>query len=200
MPRKISRSVESNLPLHKGEDFTGRMIGEWTVVGFHSYTPTKKGGYYKWICRCSCGITKILMTNTLLYGTTSRCLTCANNKGSGENNPNWKGYGAISGTILQKIKMGAIKRRSKSRDLDVDIDCEYLNSLWEKQGGLCAYSKRPLILQKTASVDRIDSSKGYITGNVHWVDVDVNRSKWDLTEAEFLQICREVAANFPLTE
>ena len=45
----------------------------------------------------------------------------------------------------------------------------------------------------TASLDRIDSNKGYIKGNVQWVHKDVNTMKMDHTQEEFIKICTMVA-------
>lgn len=194
MPRGLPKSVKSNLPLHKGEDFTGKIIGGWTVLGFHSYTKTKNSNVYRWLCQCSCGITRPVTTSSLLYGRSERCLACANDKGSGEANPNWKGYGEVPGTVLQKIRMSILKRDAK-RNLAIDVDCEYLDSLWKAQQHRCCYSGRLLSMGRDASVDRIDSAVGYIKGNVQWVHVDVNRAKWELTEEDFLQLCLDVAHN-----
>ena len=38
---------------------------------------------------------------------------------------------------------------------------------------------------KTASLDRIDSSKGYTEDNIQWVHKDVNQMKMDLPEQRF---------------
>ena len=38
----------------------------------------------------------------------------------------------------------------------------------------------------TASLDRIDSSKGYIKGNVQWVHKNINYMKQEMTNEEFL--------------
>jgi len=45
----------------------------------------------------------------------------------------------------------------------------------------------------TASLDRIDSSKGYIEGNVQWVHKMVNMSKQQYTQEEFINMCIAVA-------
>ena len=44
----------------------------------------------------------------------------------------------------------------------------------------------------TASLDRIDSKKGYIEGNVQWVHKNVNKMKMDLDEKEFFSIVKQV--------
>jgi hypothetical protein len=47
--------------------------------------------------------------------------------------------------------------------------------------------------ETTASLDRIDSSKGYIEGNLQWVHKDVNIMKMDLSQVEFIDYCVKVA-------
>lgn len=43
---------------------------------------------------------------------------------------------------------------------------------------------------RPASLDRIDSDKGYIEGNVQWLHKWVNLMKSDFTQDEFLNYCR----------
>lgn len=72
-------------------------------------------------------------------------------------------------------------RNITKRFKEVNIDLEYLKELWEKQKGICPYTGLSLILPKysnvkeipftlRASLDRIDSSKGYIKGNVQYIN------------------------------
>lgn len=46
---------------------------------------------------------------------------------------------------------------------------------------------------KNASLDRIDSLKGYIKGNIQFVSVAANFAKSDFSEKEFLEFCEAVA-------
>ncbi|RLD70194.1 MAG: hypothetical protein DRI98_08575 [Bacteroidetes bacterium] len=43
-----------------------------------------------------------------------------------------------------------------------------------------------------ASIDRIDSNKGYVSDNVQWTCWAVNRAKGDLTNDDFIKLCRAV--------
>ena len=45
----------------------------------------------------------------------------------------------------------------------------------------------------TASLDRIDSSKGYILGNIQLVHRDVNRIKSDFEQDYFIKICKLIS-------
>ena len=84
------------------------------------------------------------------------------------------------------------------RNKDCDLDLSYLKELWEKQNGKCFITNVDLVLKKNynrnfqASLDRIDSSKGYIRGNVRYISVSVNWLKNELDDnhvREFIQIC-----------
>jgi hypothetical protein len=44
--------------------------------------------------------------------------------------------------------------------------------------------------ETTASLDRIDSSKGYIKTNVQWVHKKVNKMKQDTSVDEFKHYCK----------
>ncbi|RTK96823.1 MAG: hypothetical protein EKK64_02905 [Neisseriaceae bacterium] len=73
-------------------------------------------------------------------------------------------------------------RNILKRSKEVSISLQDLKDQWELQKGLCPYTKWPLKnmssytnrLEKTpdrASLDRIDSSKGYIKGNIQFVSL-----------------------------
>lgn len=49
--------------------------------------------------------------------------------------------------------------------------------------------------ETTISLDRIDSTKGYIEGNVQWVHKSVNIMKSTLTQEQFINFCKLVAEN-----
>lgn len=112
----------------------------------------------------------------------------------GSNSSKWIGCGQISGRFF-----GGIKDNAKKRNLIFDISLEYLWDLFLKQNRKCVYSGLLLTLPitsnkedfklATASVDRIDSSIGYIVGNVQWVHKNINEMKWNMTEGEFLYYC-----------
>ena len=47
----------------------------------------------------------------------------------------------------------------------------------------------------TASLDRIDSSKGYVPGNIQCVHKDINALKTDFSEERFLELIHMIAAH-----
>ena len=109
----------------------------------------------------------------------------------------WKGCGAIPGVYWNQISHGA-----RYRNLEFSITIEYANDLFQEQQGLCFYTGRPLHFigveyrDRTASLDRKDSSLGYIKGNVQWVHKEINQMKWSATHEHFIENCREVVMMF----
>lgn len=116
-------------------------------------------------------------------------------------NNNWKGCGEISGKYLYIIKYGA-----KQRNIEFDLSIQYLWDLFLYQNRKCAltgieiyfakYATKNGMLEQTASLDRIDSSKGYIKDNVQWIHKDIQRMKMDLSEEKFLDLCQKVVKHF----
>ncbi len=106
-------------------------------------------------------------------------------------------YKGILLAVFNKIKLQA-----KERNLSFKISMEYVGDLFESQEGRCALTGKTLTLKKhttdtsqTASLDRKDSRKGYIRGNLQWVHKDINRLKSDLHETRFIDLCKEVASH-----
>ena len=103
----------------------------------------------------------------------------------------------VSGKYFNRIKSSA-----KTRKIEFDVTVEYISNLLINQNFLCALSGLPIkivypnkhqkVEETTASLDRIDSSRGYVEGNVQWVHKWVNLMKLDHTEEEFIDFCKRV--------
>ena len=79
--------------------------------------------------------------------------------------------------------------------------------MWEQamaQGVKCALTDTPLVfaeLQRNredgnASLDRIESSRGYVRGNIQWVLKDINVAKSDMSQDQFVAMCKLVTKKF----
>jgi len=95
------------------------------------------------------------------------------------------------------------KRRAREKGLDHNIDLTYLRSIasshcpylgielrWEVQNGLGVQSK---VCPNSPSLDRVDSSKGYVKGNVVIVSHRANSIKRDATEVELIEMGHRIA-------
>ena len=69
-----------------------------------------------------------------------------------------------------------------------------LKSILERQGGCCALSGVVFDETNRPSLDRIDSTRGYVKGNVQLVLHAINRMKTDLAQDRFIELCRLVTA------
>ena len=96
--------------------------------------------------------------------------------------------------------------QAKERGIGVfDLTPEYLKALWEDQKGACPHTGQRLELvskytkRKTqpyqASLDRIDSSKGYIKGNVQFVALTYNYAKNRFSHEDVLAFCEKVLSH-----
>lgn len=79
---------------------------------------------------------------------------------------------------------------------------EFLCDLYYRQKGLCAISGISMTHEQSGgkcpsniSIDRIDSTKGYIEGNVQLVCSLVNTMKMQYTKEELLFWCRAIVDN-----
>jgi hypothetical protein len=89
----------------------------------------------------------------------------------------------------------SIQAGAKARQLVFQVNLDYIDNLLIAQQGKCALSGLPISFPGkggTASLDRKDSSVGYIEGNLHWVHRDINRMKLDYPLAYFVQLCEAV--------
>jgi len=89
-----------------------------------------------------------------------------------------------------KKRLTAIKSNAKYRSLDFDLDAEYLKEIWPEDGKCPAlgFSLRMDSIARSPSLDRIDNTKGYTKGNVHWVSNKANRIMSDGTPEEVMKV------------
>lgn len=96
-----------------------------------------------------------------------------------------------------------ILRNVNKRYKDVNIDLEYLKSLWQSQNGICPYTGIELTLPtykkhkfyfNCASLDRIDSSKGYIKGNVQFIALPINLMKSTKSDIETKRFLKQISS------
>ena len=170
----------SNLP----QDITGKRFGKLVAIK-KLRSGGRKGGGSIWLCQCDCGNTTESSVANLNIGDKRSCGCAHFSKGC--DHPLWKGYGEIGAGQWGNIKNNAI-----ARGLEFTVT---IQQAWEKfqlQQGKCAISGigltfgRGRLEETTASLDRIDSTKGYIPGNLWWVHKDVNLMKLDHTMGSFL--------------
>lgn len=180
----------------KGIDFTGKIFGAWTVLYKGEKTP---GGAYRWWCRCQCGKEELKCIQNLTRGAALRCRDC---RPYGINSPYWQGVGEISaGWYYNHVVRSRSQRGSRQKEVTVTL--EYLWDLFIEQDRKCIFTGWELHFPKnskaenkndwTASLDRIDSSIGYIPGNVQWVHKEVNLLKNTRSNQRLIELSTAIA-------
>ena len=179
----------------RGKNLIGQTFGYLTVVNRAEREKNTKRKRIQWQCNCKCGNTVVVSSHKLLGGNTK---SCGCYKAERQLSVHWKGYKEIGSTMWSNYKCHAA-----SRNLVFEITIEYAWMLYEQQNRQCSLTNLPIGFGKkgksTASLDRIDSTKGYVEGNVQWVHKDVNRMKMDLEQTRLICLCHLVAANHPLS-
>ena len=82
---------------------------------------------------------------------------------------------------------------AKSRKIGFDLDQQYILGLIADQDNSCALSDIPFTSVNKPSIDRIDSSKGYIRGNIQMLIFEVNRMKSNIDQERFIELCTSIA-------
>lgn len=189
----------------------GQRLGKWTVV---EPTTVEKEEFQKReikgrskdtyvLAQCECGNRKWKRVSFLKQKKSNEgCQDCFRKshksgwqtylKKKGE----WIGYEDISASFMRTLQ-GSAKRRG----LECTIDAEYIWRQYLLQEKKCALTDLPIVFgpggdkkKTTASVDRINSSVGYVEGNVQLVLKDINLMKQSLEVGRFVYLCSLVSS------
>lgn len=113
--------------------------------------------------------------------------------------------GQIIQYLLTSAKGMAKKREKRNRKCLFKITEKDIKDLIKKQNNKCIYTGREFKWvykdPNKPSIDRIDSSKGYIKENIQLVIFKANQAKSTMTNAEFISFINEIYYNVnPLKE
>jgi hypothetical protein len=103
--------------------------------------------------------------------------------------------------LITSSKRSAIKREKRGRPScgECNMTVSMIQNIAKKQNNKCVYSGYDLewkINSKNkASIDRIDSTKGYIEGNLQLVTYNVNTAKSNMSDAEFKTLIQDCYHN-----
>jgi hypothetical protein len=194
----------------------GVKYGNYEIISTEIATDSFNKRTY-WLVKCTCGNEKFIRHDILTSNSATKCRNCSNKEKYINNvnlgkmhskkfSPKHRGVGE-----LPKIIYSHYKRNAKTRNLEFNVSIEYLWDLYQKQNGKCALTGLDIYLtsQKkfdtvtkvenknrnidyskfNASLDRIDSSIGYVEGNLQWVGRKVNIIKNDIHQDDFIKLC-----------
>lgn len=163
----------------------GETYGKWTIVD-GPFTDIRKNTRL-WKCKCSCGNEGYASSHELLTGKSIQCKKCSGKQLSVKMKKK-------NGTVgeLDKTRYGKLRKNAETRKIEFEVSMEYLWDLFVSQNNICAITGDHLASINDASLDRIDSSKGYIEGNVQWVTKQANLSKHVMSMEQLYEFCRKV--------
>lgn len=174
---------------HKNSVDKNQTFNKLTTIKIVGQTKNKT---YIWECECACGNRTKVSASCLKSGSTKTC-GCARfgqkrPQKKGRESCSWRGYGDISGNYFSGIKVSA-----KNRGIDFDISIKDIWDIYLSQNKKCYLSGITVSFDgksnSTASIDRVDSNKGYSLNNIKICHKNVNKMKWNLSLDNFINLC-----------
>ena len=180
------------------KDLTNQKFSKLLVLSVHSKT---RNGHIRYTCKCDCGNDANILGTHLIQGNTK---SCGCDKPVGKTHHQWTGVGEMSGDFWDHhVKRSASGVKGKRGPIELSVTKEDVWNLFLKQNRKCALSGVDLVFAQnkkdqvkgatTASIDRINSQKGYIEGNIQWTHKWINVMKSNFTQDEFICICQKIA-------
>lgn len=188
----------------KAIDLTGQTIGRLKII-CQAPSQLEKNGKNGirprrvWYCECECG-NKVLRDTAELRSCRTKAKSCGCWQREIVTSRSRILFGDLHGGYICQIRNAA-----KRRNLEFSVSGEYLWELYLQQNKRCALTGVLIDFGKpgkkgirkahmggvapTASLDRIDSGKAYVPGNVRWLHKTVNKIRWELSDDELLSWC-----------
>lgn len=163
-------------------DLVGRRFGKLEVK-----EETKKGKNVAWVCKCDCGNTTIALTNSLLSG---RKVSCGCYK---------KEFAAKPESSKNRL-FASYRKTAHTKGLEFKLTEEMFFSLVKDSCFYCGIEPQNVMKSRTNEfvyngIDRIDSSKGYIEGNVVPCCSTCNYAKRNMGVEQFLNWVSRIYKN-----
>lgn len=181
---KTKQCLQCAIKERRSPIIVGNTYKYWTVIEEAKFFK----GQLRYKCKCKCGHEQYLTAGALnCQSRWFQCKNCAS-RNTINNRAIINGkVGDLTLSRINRIKMGA-----DARNIEFNVTIDYLWNLYLTQNKKCAITGDALPNILKASLDRIDSSKGYIEGNVQWVTAQANKCKHILTMPELYEFAKKV--------
>ena len=166
----------------------GDKYKHWTIIDGPIYKDNGNyhTAYYK--VKCDCGKEQLKLPNDLLAKDRDfQCESCSQKENKEKL---MKENGKVGDLNLTRYT--TLKRSAEKRNIEFSVSLEYLWNLFKSQDQICAITGDYINSIDDASLDRIDSTKGYVEGNVQWVTKQANVSKHIMSMEELYEFCKKV--------
>lgn len=205
--RDVRGRFQKGYDNRKNFPIIGDTYGDYTVIS--EETSYKGFTHVHFHVKCKCGKECFVRAGWLKNGRMQACKSCVSKRVYAESKASGKSIGFIKITHegvgdITKTLYNHYKANAKVRDIPWNLTLEFLWELYLKQDKKCAVSgldiwftdKRKFANVNwelmNASLDRIDSNKGYEEGNMQWVHKEYNRFKNNYSMEKFLEMCKTV--------
>ena len=197
---------------HNFKNLTGQVFERLTALNLDSCVLNEKTGKKKtyWKCVCICGKICVILSNSLVQGTTKSC-GCLSEESKKRKRPatNLKDPGEISWSC----RYSQYRTNAKSKNLEFFLSKLEFKELCSKNCFYCQQSPQDYNIYyssgsrsekeevksrawiKTNGVDRISNSNGYTLNNVRASCTTCNLMKSTLGEQEFYQHIEKLYKN-----
>ena len=193
-------------------DETGKTYGRWTVIAKDQTAQSGSSLHIKWMCVCDakrggCGKIFSVHGNLLRGGRTHGCAKC--------NNVPPQTPKLENGLSAKRSLFAAYKQNAKKQGRVFDLGFEAFVSICSQPCFYCGATPSQVFSPKTNrhghvytsngsfthnGIDRIDSTKGYVTSNCRPCCWTCNVAKRTMTESEFYQWVSRLYSNMILKE
>lgn len=170
--------------------YIGKRYGQITIL---KYLGKDKNSHSIYNCVCNCGKNFNVLLNSIKSGNTKTC-GCKSRK-RGKDHALYAGYEEIRAEYWSRVLRGA-----KDRKIPLEITIQDAWKVFLQQDRKCSLTGLPIHFPttrkttkySTASLDRIDSSKGYTKDNIQWIHKKLQPMKMNMGQVEFLDWCSKI--------
>lgn len=175
---------------HPRVDWTGRQFNRWTVL---ARMPGRRGKDQAWLCRCACGTEKAVLAHNMKTGVSKSC-GCYAREFASSNGKKGGSRPLPGNTGSRNALLCRTKAQARNRGLVFALTSEEAFALYAANCFYCeAAPAQKCIGWRSArtlpfiynGIDRIDSTQGYLPGNVVSCCGKCNQAKNDFTLAQF---------------
>ena len=96
---------------------------------------------------------------------------------------------------IVRMRVNDSKKRAKKKNLDFDLDADYVLKLLIQSNFTCPYLSVPFEKKESdyvISIDRIDSSQGYVKGNIEITSRLANTMKNKATQDQLITFAKNI--------
>jgi hypothetical protein len=182
----LRNNIDYGKKKQRTPDLTGRSFDGFNILALDKISDA---GEKTWVAQCKCG--KIFTIRSSRLKITPSC-GCSDN----ELNPKY----AQTFEDVPEWFWGKFRKGAEQRGLEFTISTGELWAIFTEQNKKCFFSGVDLYIPTkktqpnfTASIDRIDSKKGYVVDNVQWVHKTINMMKMRMSNDQLINFCSLIA-------